>query len=109
MSFHNSYSYLKKVDQLPTGSEWHCNVVTAQGDIIGENGSPMVEDLELWYRDPVDCMRELLSSPTFKDYISFTPEHVYSDSEGRERIFDEMWTADWWWETQVGQAQAPVK
>ena len=71
---------------MPNGPEWHCHIVMAQGDIIGENRSPMVEDLELWYRDPVDCMRELLSNPTFKDYISFAPEHVYSDSEGRERI-----------------------
>ena len=76
---------------------------------MDENGSCMVEDLELWFRDPVECVRELLSNPAFIDYISFAPEHVYSDSEGKERIFDEMWTADWWWETQVGQAQAPVK
>jgi len=33
---------------------------------------------------------------------------VYSDSEGKERIFDEMWTADWWWEMQVRQNQ-PVE
>ena len=109
MSFHNSYLYLKKVDQLPTGLEWHCEVITAQGDIMDENGSCMVEDLELWFRDPVEYVRELLSNPAFIDYISFTPEHVYSNSEGKERIFDEMWTADWWWETQVGQIRAVVK
>ena len=28
-----------------------------------------VEDLELWFHDPVECVRELLSNPAFKDYI----------------------------------------
>jgi hypothetical protein len=103
MSFHNTYSYLKKIDQLPHGPEWHCEIVTAQGDILDENGSQMVEDLELWYRDPVECVRELLSNPAFMEYLCYAPERVYSDSEGKERIYDEMWTGDWWWEMQVGR------
>ena len=85
MSFHNSYSYLKKVDQLLTGPKWHCDVVTVQGDQIDENESCMVEHLELWFRDPVECVRELLSNPAFKDYTCYAPEHVYSDSEGKRK------------------------
>ena len=102
LSFHNSHSYLKKVDQLLTGPEWHCEIVQALRDKLGKDRKPMVENLELWFRDPVKCVKELLSNPAFKDYISYTPEHVYSDKEGTERIYDEMWTGDWWWETQVG-------
>ena len=94
---------------MPTGPEWHCKVVTAQGNIIEENRSCIVEELELWFREPVECARELLSNPAFEDYISYTPEHMYSDSKGKERIFDEMWTADWWWETQVRQTRSDVK
>ena len=37
----------------------------------------------------------------FKDYISYVPERVYMDKEGKVRVFDEMWTGDWWWEIQV--------
>ena len=74
-----------------------------------EGGSRMVEHLELWFRDPVECVRELLSNPAFIDFISYGPEYVYSDSEGKERIFDEMWTGDWWWEMQVGQNLAVRK
>ena len=51
----------------------------AQGDIIEENRSCMVEELELWFCEPVECVKELLSNPAFKDYICYTPEHVYSD------------------------------
>ena len=104
LSFHNTYSYLKKVDQLPTGPEWQCEVITAQGDIMDENGTCLEEYLELWFRDPVECVRELLSNPAFVEFVLYAPERVYSDSEGKERIYDEMWSADWWWEMQVHQS-----
>ena len=69
----------------------------------------MVEDLELWFRDPVDCVSELLANPAFINYISYAPERVYSDNEGKERIYDEAWTANWWWDMQVGKNLASVK
>jgi Plavaka transposase len=68
----------------------------------------MEEDLELWFRDPVECVQELLSNPVFVEHTAFALERVYSDREGKERIFDEMWTAEWWWDTQVGLTWAVV-
>ena len=68
-----------------------------------------MEDCKLWFRDPVECVSELLANPAFIDFISYAPERVYSDNEGRERIFDEIWTANWWWEMQVSQTLAVVK
>ena len=59
------------------------------------------EDLELWRRDPVECVKELIGNPAFKEFMSYVPERVYVDNKGQERIYDEMWTGDWWWETQV--------
>ncbi|KAG2363977.1 hypothetical protein BDR07DRAFT_1450513 [Suillus spraguei] len=32
--------------------------------------------------------------------MAYAPEHAYDDKEGKCRIYDEMWTCDWWWETQ---------
>jgi hypothetical protein len=61
----------------------------------------MSAELELWRRDPVDCVRELIGHLTFKDMMVYAPEHAYADNEGKCRIYDEMWTCDWWWETQV--------
>jgi len=31
----------------------------------------------------------------------YVPECAYADSKGENRIYDEMWMGDWWWETQV--------
>ena len=62
----------------------------------------LTEDLELWKRNPVSCIKELIGNPAFKDHISYVPERVYADKAGLNQIYDEMWTADWWWNTQVG-------
>jgi hypothetical protein len=101
LSFHNNYTFLKKIDQLPTGPEWTCDIVTITGNILDDNGIFLEENVEVWRRDPVECVKELMGNPLFKDCMSYLPEHVYKDDGGKVRIYDEMWTADWWWNTQV--------
>jgi hypothetical protein len=44
LSFHNSRSFLLKVDQLPTGPEWTCKIVTAAGNRLDENDELMFEE-----------------------------------------------------------------
>lgn len=33
--------------------------------------------------------------------MEFAPERVFIDEERSNRVINELWTADWWWETQV--------
>ena len=75
---------MKKIDTLPTGPDWTCEVVKAAGDHIDENGTAMEEKLELWQHDPVECIKELVGNPAFKEAITYTPERVYANSEGTE-------------------------
>ena len=49
----------------------------------------------------MECVGELLGNPAFKEYLSYIAEHIYLDNEGKVQTFDEMWTANWWWNTQV--------
>ncbi|KAF8893149.1 hypothetical protein BD779DRAFT_1468164 [Infundibulicybe gibba] len=100
LSFHNNYTFLKKVDALPTGPDWECKIVKTTGDRQGEDGKMMEEEMELWFRNPIDCVKELIGNPTFKDHISYTPERVFTSNNGDNRVLDEMWMADWWWDTQ---------
>ncbi|KAJ7799918.1 hypothetical protein B0H14DRAFT_2901682, partial [Mycena olivaceomarginata] len=37
--------------------------------------------VELWWRDPVDCVRELMGNPMFRDAMRFVPEGLYADEE----------------------------
>ena len=95
---------MKKIDALPTqGAAWTWDIITSEGDRRNEEDELMPpEKLELWRRDPIECVRELMGNPMFKDVLKYAPEKAYLDPEGRKcRIYDEMWSADWWWETQV--------
>lgn len=76
-------------------------MVRMTGDRVGPTNTPMEEELELWRRDPVECVQELIGNPAFLESMSFAPETVYEDEGGKTRVFDEMWTGDWWWEMQV--------
>jgi len=104
---------MKVIDQLPTGSEWHCELVRVHGD-DETHGAPAQgpgddradqgndKELELWLCDPVACVQELLGNPVFHDELAYAPEKVYTDPQAQTCWYDEMWTGDWWWETQVG-------
>ncbi|KAJ7784982.1 hypothetical protein DFH07DRAFT_763598 [Mycena maculata] len=50
VSYHNNHAYMQKVDQLPTGPGWKCEIVTVAGNQLDENDEMMKEDLELWKR-----------------------------------------------------------
>ncbi|KAI0683012.1 hypothetical protein BC835DRAFT_1423707 [Cytidiella melzeri] len=110
----SKYVFFKKINQLPRrpGMKWTCNTVTVVGNILGEDGKAITEELELWRRNPVECIRELIGNPAFCGAMTLEPERVFGDKEGQSRIIDEMWTADWWWRTQgklpSGATIAPV-
>ncbi|KAI9437093.1 hypothetical protein F5148DRAFT_1278501 [Russula earlei] len=88
--YKSAYSFFKKIDTLPAGSLWHTETFSFTGDLLDENGEPTQDHFELWYRNSLQCIEELISNPMFeKIYILWNT-----------RIYDEMWTADWWWEMQ---------
>ncbi|KAI6023062.1 hypothetical protein BKA83DRAFT_4463912 [Pisolithus microcarpus] len=87
VTFNSTWSFLKKM-------------IDVVGDVVGEDGALKHEQLELWRQDPVECVEELIGNPAFQDQMAYEPECAYADEKGENRIYDEMWTADWWWEMQ---------
>ncbi|CDO75908.1 hypothetical protein BN946_scf184877.g2 [Trametes cinnabarina] len=94
-TFKNKDAFFKKVDKLPTGSAWICDVISIEGDQRGPNGEPLREEVELWRRDVVDCVRELIGNPAFKERMAYAPTRLTRDGV---RYYGEMHTADWWWD-----------
>ncbi|KAG1858327.1 hypothetical protein C8R48DRAFT_748782 [Suillus tomentosus] len=111
-SFTSKYTLMKAVDRLPQGTKWKLKKITVEGNVVTNGGLHEKEELELWLRDPVDCIRELMGNPQFQNMVSYAPERVFADEEGKTQRFDEMWTGDWWWEMQgrlpEGAVVAPV-
>ncbi|KAG1835333.1 hypothetical protein DFJ58DRAFT_908621 [Suillus subalutaceus] len=99
---------MKAIDQLSRGTEWQLKRITVQGNKLTNNGQCKTKDLELWLRDPVDCIHELMANPEFDHMVSYVPERVFADVEGKTRWYDEMWTGDWWWEMQGRLPQGAV-
>ena len=59
------------------------------------------EILEVWHRDPVECVRELIGKPAFDGCLVYAPERHFADVAGESEVINEMWTARWWWTIQV--------
>lgn len=83
------------------GAVWSRKKVGVQGNRTDETGQPMREDVELWMRNPVECIKDLIGNPLFKDHMVYAPARAYTDPAGLHRVIDDMWTADWWGNKQV--------
>ncbi|KAE9392970.1 hypothetical protein BT96DRAFT_784742, partial [Gymnopus androsaceus JB14] len=104
--------FLKAIDDLPSGVSWQREVISLTGDIQNEEGVTLTEELELWYRNPVECVHELMGNPVFRDVMKYAPEKLFNDAEQRSERINEMWTGQWWWELQkalpAGATIAPI-
>ncbi|KAI0683185.1 hypothetical protein BC835DRAFT_1296710 [Cytidiella melzeri] len=106
-------SFLDKIDCLPRGPGWQCEIFKAVGDERDEEGRERVEVFELWKRDPIECIRELLSNPMFREHLQYAPERRYEDEWLKMPILSEMWSGAWWWtndevKTHEGATLVPV-
>jgi Plavaka transposase len=100
-SYSSNYTLLKKIDSLPTQPQWKCELIEVTGNVIGTDGKAATESVELWFRDPVECVQGLIGDPKFRENLSYVPQRVFTCESGMIRIYDEAWTGDWWWTTQV--------
>ncbi|KAI0074540.1 hypothetical protein K474DRAFT_1765568 [Panus rudis PR-1116 ss-1] len=101
LSMGSKYTFFQKVDSLPVSQNWMYDDITVVGDRIGEDNKMMSERVELWRRDPVECVRELLGNPAFRDAMAYAPRKVFTDMGHHVRIYDEMSTGEWWWKKQT--------
>ncbi|KAG8776333.1 hypothetical protein FRC12_000976 [Ceratobasidium sp. 428] len=91
----NATQLYQSVDALPHGPDWshkYMSVSTPQG----------VEVLDLWRRNSLEVVQELIGDPRFADRIRYAPEaHYRIKPDGRRvRVRSKACTGDWWWRTQ---------
>lgn len=100
-SFEKKKSFLDTIDSLPIGADWKIKEVPVVGDLLDDDGNAKTETAELWFRDPVECVKELIGNPAFKDVMDYAPTRLFMDAEGTEEFIKEMSSASWWWKMQV--------
>ncbi|KAG1883313.1 hypothetical protein F4604DRAFT_1575913, partial [Suillus subluteus] len=93
LSYKNARALHQKIDhELPGVTPWRRSVI----QISGVN-----EEFELFMRDPVESIKELWANPAYLEHLTYVPERRFADEEKSERIYDELMSGDWAWETQV--------
>jgi hypothetical protein len=91
LSFHTVKELNKKIDTHLSGRpRFQCKRLTVDG-----------EPLEFYSRDVIESIRCLYSDPRFAQHLVFAPERHYTSNECTTRIYNEMYTGDWWWKVQV--------
>ncbi|KAK7459537.1 hypothetical protein VKT23_009520 [Stygiomarasmius scandens] len=99
-SYHNSRSFLQFIDALERGPTFHCTPMRIEGDLKDANGQTQTEILELWHRDPVEVVKELMGNRAFYTHQQYAPIRHYRDKARKNRDYSEMWTCNWWWDVQ---------
>ncbi|KAJ7743396.1 hypothetical protein B0H16DRAFT_1664152 [Mycena metata] len=99
--YHNTRAFFQKIDALPSGPEWECEIFDVRGDEKDASGAFKTEEVEFWKRNPVDCIRKLMGNAAFRDQMHYAPLRKYRDEAGTRREYDEMWTGEWWWKLQA--------
>lgn len=80
------------LDRLPAPASFNHHEVYVSG---------VEEPFDLYWRDPLEVIGDLLADPTFAGCMSFAPERRYVDDQRESRLYNEMHTAAWWWGIQV--------
>jgi hypothetical protein len=57
--------------------------------------------IKYWSRDIIKSMRWLMPQPAYAEHHIYAPRHCFGSHTPPKRLYTEMHTADWWWETQV--------
>ncbi|KAJ7868925.1 hypothetical protein B0H14DRAFT_3582668 [Mycena olivaceomarginata] len=104
-----SYSNIRGLHQIVDSIPERAGVWTAKTLSFPDRPS---EKYLIRYRDPLAAIRALLGNPAYAKDIVYVPKKVFSDSERKNRVYNEMWTGKWWTGIQtklpVGATLAPV-
>jgi hypothetical protein len=91
LSFQNSRELNQIIDErLPSRPKFERHDIVIEG-----------ETFEVYFRDIMDCINSLYGNPEFAPHLVFAPERHYSDTDKTRRVYHDMYTGKWWWETQV--------
>ncbi|KAG1874323.1 hypothetical protein F4604DRAFT_1880851 [Suillus subluteus] len=58
------------------------------------------EAFDIYHRDVLECIKALYGDLDFADYLVFAPERHYTDDDETVRLYSDMHTGKWWWNTQ---------
>lgn len=98
-SFNSAKAWKQKIHDIPYGiaeDAWNISSFTVKSGMV--DLKPTTYSFK--YRNIMHVLQFLLGHEPFADNLSYSPIRLYSDDEKTVRVYNEMHTADWWWDTQ---------
>ena len=91
LSYRNSIELNKLIDQhIPGRPRFQRREIIVSG-----------EAFEVYFRDVIECIRALVGDAEFARYLVLVPEQHFVDDNMTIRLYHDMHTGHWWWDTQV--------
>ena len=78
---------------LPSGPQWSYKTVPTL--------APTKDDVILYFRDPIECLKSLFSNPLYHEHIDLVPYRCYTSAKKANRVYDEWMSGDVAWTIQV--------
>lgn len=89
LSYHNIRALHQKIDSMPErAGEWQTKTLKFE--------DRPDEIFTIRHRDPVEAIKTLWRDPDLSPQMTFRPKKVYSNATRKNRIYNEMWTGQWW-------------
>ncbi|KAH8102731.1 hypothetical protein BXZ70DRAFT_890478 [Cristinia sonorae] len=91
LAYKNTRELNKIIDtHLPSSRpRFRCKEILVAGEVF-----------DVYYRDPLECIKALIGDPNFATDLVWTPERHYADPDKTIRVYHEMYTGKWWWNKQ---------
>jgi hypothetical protein len=93
LSFRTAKELRGRAELLPRGPIWKCKPWPVT--------HPTKSPVQLFYRDPIECIISLLNSPLSANDIEFTPYRVFRTAEKLVRVYSEWMSGNVAWDMQV--------
>ncbi len=95
LSFANTRGLHQVIEKIPErAGRWQLSKLHFEDDITGE-----VHYVR--HRNPVEAVKCLWGDPELSKHLVYRPKKVFSGPEKNHRIYNELWTGDWWHNVQV--------
>lgn len=103
LSFSSNYALNSLLDKLPSaGPRWRRIQRTIVGTLKDAKGDNFLkEEVEIWVRDIVEVVKELIGNASYGEKLVFVPQRVEINGNPTKQKIDEMWTGNWWMRIQV--------
>jgi hypothetical protein len=94
----NNKNMIADIDKLPHGPGWKVFDIRLNEPAQRRQKK---HTSYLFMQSVVAAFRDLLAEPAFRDNMQYVAQRDWTAADRKVRVYGEMCSADWWWETQV--------